>query len=411
MKFIPHTYLATREVPPTVTTGTIATDSISGNYARLEGSQVTSDGGAMVTARGAVWSTSQNPTIVNSKTIDGSGLGVFGSHIEGGLTLGTTYYVRAYATNSAGTSYGNQISFTTDNIPSVTTDAASGVSESGATLGGNVTSDNGDTVTSRGIAYNTGGNPTISDTSITVGSGTGAFVTNVTGLTAATTYYVRAWASNNRGIAYGNQINFITPNPQPPSVLGSYQTENGNQYFFIVEVTSVGSENPTQVGVTVNGTPYYVSYGGGLGTFYVYANESGDLFGPFGACTTNTYTAFATNSVGTATSGGSIIIGGTLPNGTFVGSSSRYTVTLTVRVSGTYTNGDGSGIDGTVNFEGPDGITTSRSMTFNPYFGTWEAVWQRAAAQNQLAGEYKASGIMQTTCGSKYFDQIPFNVS
>ena len=71
------------------------------------------DGGASVTARGVVWNTSQNPTIaLSTKTIDGTGTGNFSSAISG-LTPNTTYYLRAYATNSAGTAYGNEITFTT----------------------------------------------------------------------------------------------------------------------------------------------------------------------------------------------------------------------------------------------------------------------------------------------------------
>ncbi len=76
------------------------------------GGNVSSDGGATVTARGVCWSTSQNPTVSDSHTTDGSGIGSFTSNITG-LTENTTYYVRAYATNSKGTSYGEQKSFTT----------------------------------------------------------------------------------------------------------------------------------------------------------------------------------------------------------------------------------------------------------------------------------------------------------
>ncbi len=76
------------------------------------GGSVSVAGGSPVIARGVCWSTSENPTVVNSKTIDGAGIGNFTSSMTG-LTAGTTYYVRAYATNSEGTSYGNQLSFTT----------------------------------------------------------------------------------------------------------------------------------------------------------------------------------------------------------------------------------------------------------------------------------------------------------
>ena len=75
------------------------------------GGNVVSDGGATVTARGVCWSTSAGPTLSNSFTSDGSGNGTFSSSLTG-LTSGTKYYVRAYATNSYGTAYGNEISFT-----------------------------------------------------------------------------------------------------------------------------------------------------------------------------------------------------------------------------------------------------------------------------------------------------------
>ncbi len=79
------------------------------------GGTVTSEGSSAVTTRGVVWSTSQNPTIANSKTVSGSGIGNFVSSISN-LIANTTYYVRAYATNDSGTAYGNQQTFTTTSI-------------------------------------------------------------------------------------------------------------------------------------------------------------------------------------------------------------------------------------------------------------------------------------------------------
>ena len=76
------------------------------------GGNITSDGGATVTARGVCWSTGQTPTISDNKTEDGTGAGNFTSSISG-LSANTTYYVRAYATNSNGTGYGSAMSFTT----------------------------------------------------------------------------------------------------------------------------------------------------------------------------------------------------------------------------------------------------------------------------------------------------------
>jgi hypothetical protein len=89
----------------------------------VSGGTITDNGGDSITARGVCWSTSQNPTIANSKTSDGSGSGSFTSNLIG-LTNNITYYLRAYATNSVGTAYGNQISFTSTQPTCYTQDTA-----------------------------------------------------------------------------------------------------------------------------------------------------------------------------------------------------------------------------------------------------------------------------------------------
>ncbi len=107
------------EDAPTVylpTVSTVSASDITTNSA-TSGGNVTDDGNATVTARGVCWSTAHNPTVSGSHTTDGSGTGSFTSSITG-LSQNTTYYVRAYATNSVGTAYGNEVSFTT-NTPSV----------------------------------------------------------------------------------------------------------------------------------------------------------------------------------------------------------------------------------------------------------------------------------------------------
>ena len=101
---------------PTLTTTSIA--SIT-NTSATSGGNITSDGGTTITARGIVWSTITNPTIaLTTKTSNGTGTGSFTSTLTN-LTPKTTYYVRAYATNSAGTGYGNEISFTTSDSTNV----------------------------------------------------------------------------------------------------------------------------------------------------------------------------------------------------------------------------------------------------------------------------------------------------
>jgi uncharacterized protein (TIGR02145 family) len=95
--------------PPVVTTKSVSAIT---PVSAVSGGNVTGDGGAEVTAHGVCWDSSEKPTINSGKTVDGKGNGSYDSDITG-LTENTTYYVRAYATNSEGTGYGNQIEFTT----------------------------------------------------------------------------------------------------------------------------------------------------------------------------------------------------------------------------------------------------------------------------------------------------------
>ncbi len=129
-----------------------------------------------------------------------------------GLTDNTTYYVRAYATNSQGTSYGSQVSFTTLDIttPTVTTAAVTNISFTTATAGGNVTSDGGATIIQRGVCFSTSQNPTTANNIVTATGTTGSFTCNLSGLTDNTTYYVRAYAINSQGTSYGSQVSFTT---------------------------------------------------------------------------------------------------------------------------------------------------------------------------------------------------------
>src|SRR5262245_3249280 len=96
-------------VPPQVSTAGITAITETG---AVGGGEVTSDGGGAVSARGVCWSTLANPTVLDSKTSNGTGVGQFSSSLTG-LAHGTGYHVRAYATNSAGTAYGSEVYFST----------------------------------------------------------------------------------------------------------------------------------------------------------------------------------------------------------------------------------------------------------------------------------------------------------
>lgn len=175
------------------------------------GGVITSDGGATITARGVCWSV-VTPTINDSKTIDGTGTGTFTSSITN-LFPNTSYSIRAYATNSAGTGYGNTISVFTvppPSVPTVTTSTASGINSNSAVTGGDVTSSGGSTVTTKGICWSTSPNPTTANNIISGGTGTGGFVSVISNLPVNVTYYVRAYATNSNGTGYGNEITFTT---------------------------------------------------------------------------------------------------------------------------------------------------------------------------------------------------------
>jgi len=249
---------------PTVSS-TSSVSSITGNSG-VSGGNVSSDGGLTVTDRGLAYGTSPNPTTGNGYVSTGNGgTGSFSATMNS-LSPGTTYYVRAYATNNLGTGYGPQVSFTTLSVsaPTVTTTAISSITTNSASSGYTVTSNGGATVTAQGIVWNTGGSPTTS-------SYTGTSSGSLTSLSPNTTYYVRAYATNSVGTSYGAQYSFTTYPTDPVSPAASPSTIcNGagsqlsvsnaqgtvNWYTGSCGGTYVGAGNPLTVYPTLT-TTYY----------------------------------------------------------------------------------------------------------------------------------------------------------
>ena len=188
-----------------------------GNESATSGGDILADGGAAVCLRGVCWGTSSNPTItLSTKTLDGTGIGTFTSAITG-LTNNTTYYIRSYATNVTGTAYGNEVVYTT--LPTISTSTISNIGYTSATCGGTISAGGNATITARGVCWSTNSNPTIALSTKTVdGTGMGSFTSSITGLTEIATYYVRSYATNAAGTAYGNEVVFTTPLDLTPRV-------------------------------------------------------------------------------------------------------------------------------------------------------------------------------------------------
>lgn len=197
---------ATKPVLPSVTTNDVT--DVTPNSAKC-GGNVTANGGVAVTSRGVCYSKTTNPTISDLLINSGTGTGTFTCSLTG-LDENTTYYVRAYATNSVGTAYGIQKSFQTNGGPTVTTGNVTSITSHSAICSGNVTADGGSSVTSRGICWSTALNPTINSSSVTNGSGLGSYSCEMTNLQNNITYYVRAWARNTNGVSYGAERTFKT---------------------------------------------------------------------------------------------------------------------------------------------------------------------------------------------------------
>ncbi len=210
------------------TVSTMEVTNVTAYSAKGSGS-VTSDGGVPITERGVCWSTVPNPNVdgahANVGVGFGNGLGIFAVDMDS-LAQNTTYYVRAYAKNYYGVSYGEQVSFSTliGELPMVTTMEATDIALNSAKCGGTVVSEGSLPVTNRGICWSTTPSPTIDDAHESMNSGMGAFTVFMLGLERNTTYYVRAYAENYYGVSYGEQKSFATLNP-PIGV-----TYNGHEY-------------------------------------------------------------------------------------------------------------------------------------------------------------------------------------
>ncbi len=224
------------------------------------GGQISSDGGAPVIARGVCWSTKVNPTILNkdSLTTDGTGIGSFTS-IVAKLKPGIAYYFKAYATNSVGTAYGNLIAVNmAPVVPSLTTLAVTALTDKIVNSGGTITSDGGAPVFARGVCWSTSQNPTTANSYTSEGIGIGIFISSVTKLYTDSVYYLRAYATNSEGTAYGNTRSFSISGLIVLDKDGNYyhSATIGAQVWLTENLKTTRFSDSTAIPLVENGSPW-----------------------------------------------------------------------------------------------------------------------------------------------------------
>jgi hypothetical protein len=289
---------------------TLLTPSFSsiGATSVVASSTITFTGGEDVSASGFAYGTSATlATVIATTTLGAqSGTAQFSQTISS-LTCGTTYYVRPYTVNTAGTSTAAIASFTTSSCgsaPTVTTSAASSITALTAILNGSISVTGGADATQSGFAYGTNSTlaTVIATTTLGAQTGTASFISSASSLTCNTVYYFRAYATNTSGTGYGSIQSFTTSACSPTVTIQTASsigltsaTANGN-------ITATGGATPT-----VRGFAY------GLTTAYSFGTttESGSFstgaftasLSPLLCSTTYHVRAYAINSAGTSFSG------------------------------------------------------------------------------------------------------------
>ena len=237
---------------PQVTTGDASNIM---EHTAIAGGSVSYSGSQPLIERGVCYAIHQSPTVEEEYATAGSEVGSFTCNLVN-LQTSTTYYYRAYATNSIGTSYGEQKMFTTTNgQATVTITSVTNVTANSAVCSGDVVSDGGHTVTAKGLCWSTTQYPTIENSQVNLGSGTGYFTGSMTGLSINTTYYVRAYATNSQGTVYSEQQTFTTADGLPV-ISTTTPTKTGTTVVTGGHISSDGGSPVTARGVCYSLTPF-----------------------------------------------------------------------------------------------------------------------------------------------------------
>lgn len=350
---------------------TLATTQMSG----LKSDSVTIVGfvvadGVGFTEKGVCYNTATAPTVADNKVIfsQPTTSATF-SVTVGGLKYATKYYARAYATGPGGTVYGEEVTFTTlPVIPMLTTTEITAITGTTATGGGTITDNGGEAVTARGVCWSIHPNPTTADSKSTDDIEEDAFTSQLTDLLGKTTYYVRAYATNKVGTAYGNEVTLVTLVAPPTvttaavtNVTATGATAGGNS-------TIDGGDAITARGVcwSTNATPTIddnkTMDGSGVGVF---TSTLADL----NVATLYYVRAYATNSAGTGY--GSVFQFMTFPPAIYAlgdGTAAEWDNTAAIRIDQTT-----PGI-----YVGMLDLAAAKSLKFILTLGSWQPQWGQA---------------------------------
>jgi hypothetical protein len=241
-------------VMPTLSTGAATNKSISNGSVTINGTILTV-GDPAYTERGFVYGTVRNPTVDDNekKTVSGTGTGDFSANFTE-LEEGNIYYVKAYASNSKGTVYGEEVSVDFNAVrPTLNIHIATNksISNGSVTIAGSILTVGDPAYTERGFVYGTIANPTIeNNTKIMVsGTGSGDYNTNISGLTQGTVYYMRGYAISKTGTTYSSNSTIVDFSPVMPTVATRSTTNQGS-------TTATFNGN-----ITDTGDPVYVEKG------------------------------------------------------------------------------------------------------------------------------------------------------
>jgi uncharacterized protein (TIGR02145 family) len=375
---------------PTVTTGTV---SHILQTTATAGGQVSNDGGATVVAKGVCWNTSLDPTVSNNTTSDSIGVGSFTSHLTG-LSAKTVYYLRAYAINSEGTVYGSTVTFTTldEALPTVTTSSLKSTTLTSASGGGGISNDGGVDIIARGVCWNTTGGPTLADSFTSDGTGKGAFRSSLTDLVLGTTYYVRAYATNSLGTAYGDDVLFIQAEPILDYDGNAYSAVTiGTRIWMGENLSTTTLNDGTSIANITGGT----NWANTLGAAYCwYNNDESGFKVTYGAL----YNWYAVNT------------GKLCPTGWHVPNNEEFT-DLVATMGGELIAGGKLKEAGTIHWADPNlGATNGSGFTALPGGGRYNVYSEPGVFSDAGYFEYIWSSTVGATSGYAYSYNLGYNL-